>query len=328
MGKYPRAANWLVWKKNPDGSYQVKNCLTEETYVFGKLAFQLLRKLDGKQNPFTAIPGLTFEDVTKILDTLADEGFLRFGRFLSKSFLSIRYTVWFAKHSRARSSIPAILDTVRMVFCMPVLIAGILVYLNHVPALGDEPIWPGILLGTLVGMIFHELSHALSCLHWGGRVFELGVLLESGLPGMYVLMDDSSIHSNLKKALISSAGIEANLMLAGIFAILATMFTNISLCLLMMAIANIWLALINLLPADSLDGMGILRELLGSKFAVDTAKRIARSKRQRHKLCRKGFPGYVQLFACYILVLFQIVMPILIAMSAVEVIKLCKLLFV
>lgn len=328
MGKYPKTVNWIVWKKNPDGSYHVKNCLTEETYVLGKLAFQFLRKLDGKQNPFTAIPELTFEDVTKMLDTLADEGFLRYGRFLSKSFLSIRYTVWFAKHSRAHTCVPAVLDTARMVLCMPVFIAGILIYLNHMPTLTDEPIWPGILLGTLLGMIFHELSHLLSCLHWGGRVFELGVSLQCGLPGMYVLMDDSTIHSNLKKALTSSAGIEANLMLAGIFAILSTIFTNISLCLSIMAMANLWLALLNLLPADSLDGMGILRELIGSKYAVDMAKRIVKSKRQRHKLCRKGFQGYIQLIACYILILLQITMPILIAMSAVEVIMLCKLLFV
>lgn len=295
----------------------------------GSQVFRFLRKLDGKHDPQFALPGVYPREVQEMLDALSQEELVRHSNVLCKSFLSVYYSLWYPKCTRSRSVVPGVLDMLRMLLWLPVCLAGIFSFWNNIPQLSNESMWIGILLGSFVGLIAHELSHGLSCLHWGGRFFEIGIMLHYGIPGMYVLIDQSPIRSRSHKVLVSSAGIEMNLMLTGIFAGLASLCQPISLSLLMAANANLWLALVNLLPATSLDGMSILCLLLGYEQANKKVCQLFRSKRLQLRLMKKGFPGYIELLACVILtVIPRILTSILIVLSIFEVISICKLLYV
>lgn len=326
MMHYPRSVNWLVWKKNRDGTYQVKDCLSGDVYTMGNRIFYFLRKLDGRNDPKFVLPGVTPREVQKMLDTLNREALVRNSNVLYNGLLSVYYTLWCPKHTRARGILPGILDILRMLLWFPIFLSGVLLFWNSSMPLSNESMWFGVILGTFVGAIAHELSHGLSCLHWGGRVFEIGIMLHYGVPGMYVLMDQASITSRVQKALVNSAGIEMNLMLVGIFSMLSVVCPAISLSFFMAAFMNLWLALINLLPAPSVDGMRIMCALLGDENTIQTAKKAIRSKRLQKQYCAQGFRDCIKLLACGYLVVGQyIFFPALIILSLGEVLTLCKL---
>ena len=327
MRHYPRTVNWLAWKKNKDGTYQVKDCLAGDMYTIGDRAVHFLRRLDGRHDPLSVLPGVTPREAQEMLDALSREGLLRDSNILCKSFLSVYFTLWSPKKARARSAAPGILDTLRMLLWLPICLFGVLTFWNSNTPLSSESPWFGTLLGIIVGTIAHELSHGLSCLHWGGRVFEAGIMMHYGIPGMYVLMDQSPIRSRAQKALVSSAGIEMNLMLVGIFGVLSAVYPTISLSFFMAAFINLWLAFINLLPVPSVDGMRVMCALLGDENAVQTAEKAIRSRRLQKQYYTQRFRGYIKILACSYLVVAQYVFfPTLIILSLGEVLTLCKLL--
>ena len=292
----------------------------------GDRAFHFLRRLDGRHDPLSVLPGVTPQEAQEMLDILSREGLLRDSNVLCKSFLSVYFTLWSPKKTRARSAAPGILDTLRMLLWLPICLCGVLTFWSSSTPLSSEAPWFGILLGIFVGAIAHELSHGLSCLHWGGRVFEIGMMLHYGLPGMYVLMDQTSITSRVQKALVNSAGIEMNLMLVGIFSMLSIVCPTISLSFFTAAFMNFWLALINLLPAPSVDGMRIMCALLGDENAIQIAEKAIWSRHLRKQCRAQGFRSCLQILACGYLVVEQyIFFPALIILSLGEVLTLCKL---
>ena len=200
MMHYPRSVNWLAWKKNQDGTYQVKDCLAGDVYTMGDQVFRFLRRLDGKHDPLSVLPGVTPREAQEMLVALSREGLLRDSSVLCKSFLSVYFTLWSPKKTRARSATPGLLDSLRMLLWLPICLFGVLMFWNSSAPLSSESPWFGILLGIFGGAIAHELSHGLSYLHWGGRVFDVGIMMHYGMPGMYVLMDQSPIRSRTQKA--------------------------------------------------------------------------------------------------------------------------------
>ena len=130
----------------------------------------------------------------------------------------------------------------------------------------------GGILGLLAGLFLHELAHAMACMAYGGYVFEIGVMLKLVFPGAYVMMDTRPITGRLKRAQVSAAGIEANLLLAGLALFCAVHFPGSSLSLFYTALFNTELALVNLLLVDGLDGAGIMAELLGLDSLSDAVK--------------------------------------------------------
>lgn len=330
MKKYPRIANWLVWKKNPDGSYQVKDCLSGDTYQLGSHIAHFAKKLNGKRNPFTVCPDSDRQEVRQMLRSLAQNSLLRYNNWMHRELTLFCYTLWCPKYTRARSQLPAFLDTLRMTLWFPFFLAGILAFWKNLPIFSDEPFWPGIVLGSCVGAIAHEISHALSCLHWGGDFFEIGATLQYGIPGMYALIDRSAVHNRLHQAAISSAGIEANLMLSGIFVGMAAIpaLQPVSTGLFAAALANFFLAMTNLIPALGIDGMQILSRLLGSGRTYDKAQKILLHKARRRKLLKKGTQGYIVLAACFLLTVQRYILALLLViLSFWEAGILCSCLF-
>lgn len=156
----------------------------------------------------------------------------------------------------------------------------------------------GLLICSLV---FHEVGHLIAGLAYGYKVSDTGILLFGILPiGAYVAYEDKKDASKVKKMQFALAGIEANLLIAGICMLIAVQCP--SLYMLMSSIANInmVLVLVNLLPTSNLDGESALSALFEINNISKVAEKWLFTKKLRQKLFSSGFPGYI--FFCVLVV--------------------------
>ena len=264
-GKFPKIVNWLTYEEQPDGTYLVKDRICEDVYIVGKLAFRLLRSLDGKTDPYGVVPELSEADVDGLLCEFENEELVRYSRVLDKAFPLFTVTLWTAKQTEGRRTIFGILDTMRMMLWGPVFLLGWYLFWHYQPRLSSESVWMGTILGVLLGAILHEVSHVISCLRWDGAVFEGGIMLRCGIFfGLYTRMDTAGIQKRRHRALVNFAGVEANLMLAGVCFLLAMAVPHSSRSFFVAASMNVLLAMTNLLPVIPSDGRNLLYVLLGN----------------------------------------------------------------
>lgn len=177
----------------------------------------------------------------------------------------------------------------------------------------------GSIGGIFLGTILHESAHAFSCLSdENGRVFEAGVMLNGMFLGAYVLIDESEIKSNTKRAQINLAGVEMNLLLAGVLMILAT-FGNFlgpwKVALLFAALQNVFLVLMNLAFTEGLDGEHALSSLFGG-FVVDAAKAnlsvLFDRQRRVDYFAVHGICGAANICVSLVILVFQFIVPLVV----------------
>ena len=144
------------------------------------------------------------------------------------------------------------------------------------------------------------------------------------LPCAYVLIEDSKVKKTMKRAQIKTAGIEMNMLLGGIFLVLSEVFNGQFYLFLQAAILNILLAVVNASFIEGIDGMSVLAEFLGIDDFARKAKVVVKSHARKRKLKRMGMNGSAFLTACYIIRIFQILLPLMILSSiAVVVVQRC-----
>jgi len=124
-------------------------------------------------------------------------------------------------------------------------------------------LWIALVLSKVV----HELSHGLTCKHFGGEVHEMGFLLLVLVPCLYCNISDAwTFQSRWKKFATSFAGIFGELFLASLAAIIwwlsAPGVLN-SLMYRVMFLSSVSAVLINASPLMRFDGYYILSDLLG-----------------------------------------------------------------
>lgn len=311
---YPRACNWILSKHNRDGTYTLKDCLCGCEYTLGSTIGFLWRNLDGQTDPATILPNCSQHEVSAMMDSLEKEELIRHSRILDKSTGSITYSLIIPEHHTRRSYLPVLFNYLLLAFWFPVLVIGIHCFANSLFLFDSTYILLGQLVGLLVGCVGHESGHSIVALAYGARFIEAGVLIQHGLPGAYVLLDDSHV-KRLPKVQIHAGGVEANFLIAGIALTLATFCSSFYGIFFGVAFNNLLLGLINLTFIDSLDGMHIIETLLGYK-----PLEVIKSKVMRDALKREGLPGRLELSICYILKVMQLVYPVLLTLNVMEVV--------
>lgn len=136
--------------------------------------------------------------------------------------------------------------------------------------------------------------------------------------GAYVLIDESEIKSNTKRAQINLAGVEMNLLLAGVLMILAT-FGNFlgpwKVALLFAALQNVFLVLMNLAFTEGLDGEHALSSLFGG-FVVDAAKAnlsvLFDRQRRVDYFAVHGICGAANICVSLVILVFQFIVPLVV----------------
>lgn len=318
---YPKLCNWILLKKNTDGSFDAKDCITENEYTLGGTIGYFARKLDGKTDPFSILPSYPRREVQAMLDELNKANLLRYGRVLDSSKGSVTYSLITPRKYRTKSIVPILINYFLLILWLPTFLFGVDCFIANLPDLDDGSVILGQWVGIIIGAILHETGHASSALCYQGRVFEAGVLLQHYMPGAYVMIDDTPIRSRLRKVQVLAAGVEMNILLSGIALFLCVYVPSLSAFYFGTALSNLLLALLNLTFTEGLDGMAVMGKLLGADSLVVRARYALTTKEERLRLLRAGPHGVIELLICCILVTLQVVVPSLYLMYFMEVVE-------
>lgn len=316
--KYPAKNHLLLFKTTSDGIC-VKNILTEQEKMITEEEYIVLSKLDGKTNPYRLWSNVSRKDVDNLMRSFKKRGLLRGSRFRMLGINNIMLALKIPRFKKKHRKIALFLNDALMCAWIPVLILGVFMFIKEFgaesPFLGPNDLLFGNIIGIVLGLVLHEIAHAFAALAYGAKVMEFGVMLYWFLPCAYVLIEDSKVKDRLKRAQIRAAGIEMNMFLGGIFLVLTEVFNEQFYLFLQAATLNILLAVINASFVEGVDGMSVLTEFLGIDDFARKAKVVVKSHTRKRKLKRMGMNGSAFLTACYIIRIFQILLPLMILSS-------------
>ncbi len=319
-GTYPCMANWVVLRRR-EGKIFARNCLLDEEDEITEREARYLLRLNGRRNPLS-IRGFSCEECEEYFEQVNDQYLLRTPeRKLVLDSMKL-YTLFIPREMRARSVLPRVLNDLLLSLCIPLLLFGIYRVFCCGVHFNDTYTLTGSVVGLLIGIVLHELGHTVACLGYGGRWMEAGVMRRGLIPGAYVLIDYSGIRSRLKKVQINLAGVEMNLLLAGV---LLTVFSYADDCRLLYywsgaasaaSLQNILLVCLNLTFVEGFDGEQVISLLLGKESAVGAARASVRClfdrRKRRRYFEREGINGLANVLVGSIILLFQLLIPILI----------------
>lgn len=311
--KYPRLVNGLSYKNNYDGTVIVKDNRIDESYLFEKESVRILQHLDGKTDPYNGIETYyTPGEIGLLIEFLIEEELIEYSR-ISASNGNILIRLFNIKVSMKKKIISFVLNVILMNSFLPIFIYGLCMFLPHYNELEFRfPLFfVGAIIGVLLGAPCHEFGHLVAALGLGGKAFSMGILL--GItPGMYVEINEKCIKSTLRKVQVLLAGIEVNLLLAGLFFIISTLFS--SSLFYGIAFNNLLLAVINLLFIDGLDGYQAMQILLGANELNEKAKRL-RNETAKNELLSEGILGYIKFILFRIIRYNQLAYPVLVLIN-------------
>ena len=159
---------------------------------------------------------------------------------------------------------------------------------------GGEFSWWLYYILILGSITLHEAGHLVAGLAYGYTITDAGILLFGFIPiGAYVANEEKEEVSAAEEIQFALAGVEMNLLIAGVFFLIAILNDLISLTMVLAAKTNLYLASTNLLPVFELDGEYALSAAFGVKSISETARKWLFSRKRRRKLFHSGFPGYI-----------------------------------
>lgn len=125
-------------------------------------------------------------------------------------------------------------------------------------------ILPVAYIGLAIAILLHELAHALTCKHFGRKVFSLGFMIYYGFPAFFTDTTDSWMLSRGKRVAVDVAGVAMNAVLGGICGILAFLLGGHYWSLIFMVAAgmNFMAVFMNLIPFLKYDGYYIAADWL------------------------------------------------------------------
>lgn len=313
---YPKMDRYLIFKRKDKNTVEVRNEVYEMSWEMNVRAARFLRKLDGETNPYKIDPYMNRNEVAHLLERLEEEELLDDGeRLLSVGIGSVIIPLWSPKVTRWYRVIGRLWNKILMLCWLPIFFLGVWEFLTQ-EWIGPESDF-GTFYGYLIfafGILLHELSHVAACLDYGGRFYEMGIMTHYFLPGAYVMITYDNVKNRMKRAQISAGGIESNLLLAGIcLCLLKTGWFN-PVALLIGAFFNVITAIFNCSLVEGLDGIGIYQEFLGKDF-LEKAKQLIRDPKGKIIIRRRGINGEVTIMACYIIVIMQMLLPIILLIN-------------
>lgn len=319
--EYPKISHALTYKMIDDNSVEVVDGFTDNSFTFGINAFRYIRKLDGHTHPYNIPSALSREEVDGIIEFLDEYDLIRYSDITVESFGTVTKTIWVPRRSPALRRLACICNALLILSWLPVMITGIVMFINNLDRIGFDWLWVGYVIGYICGALFHELGHAFAGISYGVNVFEMGVMLSYCiLPGAYVMLDRDHAKKRLQRVQINAAGVEVNFLLCGVFLILGVCFPSLGGMFLNAAVCNGLLGVVNLMFIRGLDGAAVLSDLLGIDDVIGFAKKVVLSRKTRRKIISQGTNGCAIVAVCYMLFVLQIALPVLLAANVLGVI--------
>lgn len=294
--------------------YYVENA-DGEKYEIGRKLWDALLQADGTR------PLNLPNNGSLVLPKLKQLGLVRTSRFVRGDGIFNRF-ILFPIGSRIRNNnlICKAINAALPVVSALIFVIGVYLMKSSGADIGYNFSW-WLYYGLLIcSLALHEVGHLIAGLAYGYKISDTGILLLGIIPiGAYVAHEDKKDASRFKKAQFALAGVEMNLLIAGICLLIAMQNYSLSLVLVSVANINVVLAGINLLPASNLDGESALSAVFGVNSISDVAKKSLFNKRRRHKLLHSGFPGYACFCIFVITIISRVVLWLLIGLDIASV---------
>ena len=161
---------------------------------------------------------------------------------------------------------------------------------------------------VVASLIIHEAAHLIAAVAFGYPVSEAGVIFFLKiLPAcLYVGHGRKKNATKGEEIQLALAGIEANLLAAGLFLLIAALWEDQSITFFAAAVTNIFIIISNLVPAKGMedDGEVALNCLFGVKSIYSAAKKCVRNRKRRRKLIRSAGLAGIACIALFRLILF------------------------
>lgn len=309
--KYPKTIDTLLYKRLDESRYKVKNIENDEIFVLEVNIVSFMNKLDGKTDPFMINTCLSDFEIEEALDFLWENELITKKKLKKIGFLSYGIPLFKVKTTKKMRIASRLLNFLLMISFVPIFIVG-LYAVRDIYKLIDQNDFSyllGLYIGIASGILLHECSHAIAGLGYNAHLFTCGFIV--GItPGAYVEIDDEHIKSSLKKAQISAAGIEMNLLLCGLSMICICLFNSARSLLGAIALINLLLASVNVLPIIGVDGSQIINKLIGNDLILYSDLLITDKSFLNHSF--SNVRGLAEICSCVLTLLSQISYPILI----------------
>lgn len=183
---------------------------------------------------------------------------------------------------------------------------------------GDSFSWWLYYALIVLSLALHELGHLVAGVAYGYKISDTGILLLGIIPfGAYVAHEDMEDATKAEKIQFALAGVEVNLLMAGICLILAMQSYQWSRTMFSVANVNVILAGVNLLPASGLDGESALSAACGINSISEVARKWLTNKKRRQKLLRAGLPGYACFCFFSVTMISKVILWLLIGLDVV-----------
>lgn len=294
--------------------YYIENANGEEFEISRRL-WDALLKADGTR------PLDLPDNGRRILPKLKRHGLVRTSRFVQDDGLFNRFILFpVGNRLQAGRLVFKALNAALPAVAILIFAMGIYVTTSEGEESGYNFNW-WLYYGLIaLSLALHELGHLIAGLAYGYNISDTGILLLGIIPlGAYVAHEDKKDATKAEKIQFALAGVEVNLLIAGVCLLLAMQPYQWSLTMFSVANVNVLLAGINLLPASGLDGESALSAACGIDSIGEVARKWLTNKNRRQKLFRAGLPGYACFFVFSITMISKVIIWLLIGLDVVSV---------
>lgn len=271
-----------------------------EMFEIDEIVYHALMEADGTHS-------LCLEEDT--IKYLKRQNLISTSRFVSEGNFKRRLILCFIGERARRFRYPCrIINAMLPVVSLLFFISSLLIGKWIVWEIGDTNV---LLYGIMfVGSVFfHEIGHLIAAVAYDYTISEMGLLFWGPLPiAAYVAQkeewDDVERRHQIQ---ITLAGIEMNLLIAGICFFLSMFYYPLSGTAILVAYVNIIIAVINILPSPGLDGELALSAAFGVESIAENARIGLINRKWRKKFMHSGLPGFAGLFVFILIFLSKYV---------------------
>lgn len=258
----------LQYEGSETTHYYIENTDGEEFEISQRL-WDALLQADGT-NPLN-LP----DEGRKILPILRERGLVQISRFVNDDGLFNRFILFpISNRLQNGSLICKAINAALPVVSILIFAIGVYLTISSSTETANHINW-WLYYGLLVcSLTLHEAGHLVVGLDYGYKISDTGILLLGIIMiGAYVAHEDKKDATKSEKIQFALAGVEVNLLIAGICLLVAMQYYSQSFTMVFVANINVVLAGINMLPTSGLDGESALSAL----FGVDSISKVAKN---------------------------------------------------
>lgn len=256
-----------------------------EMFEIDEVIYNVLMEADGTHS-------LYLDENT--IEWLKSRNLIRTSRFVYEGNFQSRLSIFFVGERAKVLRYPCrIINAMLPVISLLIFISSLMARKWIGWEIGDDAniLFYGIMFVGCV--VFHEMGHMIAAIAYDYTISEVGLLFWGPFPiGAYVSEEENGNDEvRWQQTQFALAGVEVNLLIAGICIFLSMLYYPLSFTSMLIACINILMVAINILPSPGLDGEIALSTIFGVESIAENARIGLTNEKWRKKLMHSGLPG-------------------------------------